>query len=163
MHSQTIKERDQVNRLLNWADRCICSGLEGGAVDVTICRHDPVRSWLANRKFHSMIADINKMAVIRIPSRTIRMSEFDADQCKALLVVWFANEKAEAGDPLPKPPRSFEDPITGKLISVRPSTTEWGKRLTCEFVEWLYSFGANYGVTWSEPALKQYESYRENQ
>jgi len=54
-----------------------------------------------------MIADINLMGVVRVPSRTIRLKEFDADQCKALLVIWFCNEKSQAGEELPKPPRSL--------------------------------------------------------
>lgn len=163
MHTKTITDKSQVNRLVNWVDGLTCKGLEGGAVDVTISRHDPTKSWLANRKFHAMIADINRMAVIRIPSRTIKMADYDADQCKALLVMWFANEKAEMGDPLPKPPRSFLDPVTGQQISIRPSTTEWGKKITCEFVEWLYFIGSQYGVIWSEPAIQQYQSYRDAQ
>jgi hypothetical protein len=163
MHLRTIKDKSEINKYFNWADGMICKGLEGGAVDVTISRHDPVRNWLQNRKFHAMIADINAMGVVRIPSRTIRLKEYDAGQCKALLVIWFCNEKAQAGEELPNPPRSFECPITGQQISIRPSTTEWGKKLTCEFVEWLYSFGAHYGVTWSEQSIKQYQSYREAQ
>lgn len=114
-------------------------------------------------KFHAIIGDINKTGVIVIPGRRIVMSDYDADQCKALLVMWFAAEKEQLGEPLPKPPRSFIDPISGQSISIRPSTTTWGKKLTCQFVEFLYMTGAMADVKWSEPAIKEYENYREAQ
>lgn len=114
-------------------------------------------------KFHAMIGDINKTAVISIPGRKVFMNRYDAEQCKALLVMWFANEKADMGDPVPNPPRHFRCPITGENITIRPSTIKWGKKLTCEFVEWLYATGTDAGTAWNEPALKAYQEYKEAQ
>lgn len=114
-------------------------------------------------KFHALIGDINKTAVISIPGRKIVMSNYDAEQCKALLVMWFANEKADMGEPVPNPPRHLLCPITGENITIRPSTIKWGKKLTCEFVEWLYSTGTQAGTVWNEPAIKAYQEYREAQ
>lgn len=122
---------------------------------------DTDKSSTQNARFHAMIGDINKTGVITIPGRRIVMSDYDADQCKALLVMWFAAEKEQLGEPLPNPPRSFIDPISGQSISIRPSTTTWGKKLTCQFVEFLYATGAMSDTKWSEPALKEYEQYRE--
>lgn len=158
-----ISELAQVNRALNWLDGMICKGLESGTVEVTIGRPAPVRSGEANKKLHAMIGDIHEQAVIAIPGRRIVMLDYDIEQCKALLVIWFANERAIAGDPLAKPPRNFRCPITGENISIRPSTTEWSKRDTGEFIEFLYATGSAAGVKWSEKALECYQSYREAQ
>lgn len=114
-------------------------------------------------KFHAMIGDIKKTGVIQIPGRRIVMNDYDNDQCKALLVMWFTNEVKGTDIEIPNPPRHFLCPITGENITIRPSTTKWGKKLTCAFVEWLYATGAMANVTWSEPALAAYAEYREAQ
>src|SRR5690606_32579737 len=97
----------------------------------------------------------NKQAVISLPGRRIKMSDYDADECKALLVVWFANERALEGRPLPKPPRTIIDPMSGEKISIRPSTTQFGKKNMAEFVEFLFATGSGSGFIRSDPALKE--------
>lgn len=163
MHKITVTSIDQINKALNWVDGGLVKGLSGGSVDITLCRHDPEKSEIQREKFHAMIGDINKTGIISIPGRRIVMRDYDQEQCKALLVMWFANEKEQMGEPLAKPPRNFTDPLTGQQISIRPSTVQWGKKLTCEFVEWLYSMGVMACVKWSEPAMKEYQNYREAQ
>lgn len=163
MPQATISDIANVNKALNWIDGQLCKALESGPVRITLDRPEPPKSEVQREKFHAMIGDINRTGIISIPGRKIVMSDYDPDQCKALLVMWFANEKDQMGEPLAKPPRNFTDPLTGQQISIRPSTVQWGKKLTCEFVEWLYSMGANASVKWSEPAMKEYERYREAQ
>lgn len=108
-------------------------------------------------KFHAMIGDIKKTGVITIPGRRIVMNDYDNEQCKALLVMWFTNEVEGTDIAIPNPPRHFMCPITGENITIRPSTIKWGKKLTCAFTEWLYATGALAGVSWSEESLKYYE------
>lgn len=153
-----------IEKLTGWLTQAI----KRGSVSVTAITSDEEdfdtgKSSVQNARFHAMIGDINKTGVIVIPGRRIVMSDYDSDQCKALLVMWFAAEKEQLGEPLPKPPRSFIDPISGQSISIRPSTTTWGKKLTCQFTEFLYATGAMADVKWSEPALKAYAEYKEAQ
>lgn len=163
MPKAIVKDISEVNRLLNWVDGSVCKALESGPVEIELRRPEAPKSDNQREKFHAMIGDINRTGIISIPGRKIVMSDYDPEQCKALLVMWFANEKEQMGDPLAKPPRNFTDPLTGQQISIRPSTVQWGKKLTCEFVEWLYSMGIMACVKWSEPAMKEYEGYREAQ
>lgn len=121
------------------------------------------KSDIQREKFHAMIGDIQKTGVIVIPGRKIVMSNYTADKCKALLVMWFANEMRDIGEPIPNPPENFECPLTGETITIRPSTTKWGKKITQLFVEFLYATGAMSGTRWSEKALKEYESYKQAQ
>ena len=151
-----------VGSLSGWLQKAI----KIGAVRVTAQNVDDVeepKSDPQRGKFHAMIGDIQKTGVILMPGRKVRMSDYDTDRAKALLVMWFANEKAEIGEPLKKPPQTFLDPISGQSITIRPSTAQWGKKLTCEFVEFLYATGTMAGVKWSEVALQEYSSYREAQ
>lgn len=124
---------------------------------------DPPKSDIQREKFHAMIGDIKKTGVITIPGRRIVMNDYDNEQCKALLVMWFTNEVKDSDISIPNPPRHFRCPITGENITIRPSTIKWGKKLTCAFVEWLYATGSMANVRWSEPALKAYNEYKEAQ
>jgi hypothetical protein len=155
----------QINSHLIEHRTFITKALESGAVGIEYYRPDLEEEKSDNQreKFHAMINDVNKTGVITMPGKRIVMINYDADQCKALLVMWFANEKALLGEKLPKPPSNFTDPLTGQNITIRPSTKTWGKKLTCDFVEFLYATGALAGVKWSEPALKEYQSYKEAQ
>lgn len=162
--TKTVESREQLIKCLNWMDGMICKGLETGPVAVTLGRPESARTGPQNSKSHAMYEDIRKMAVIALPGRRIVMADYDPSEAKALLVMWFANERALEGRPLSKPPRTVMCPITGENITVRPSTAEdFGKRDTAEFVEWLYATGTQAGVKWSEPAMKEYQSYREAQ
>src|SRR5690606_617523 len=117
--SKIIDSQIQIEPFLatlgGWLERALSGG---EAVKITAItdndpEFDPPKSDIQREKFHAMIGDINKTAVISIPGRKIVMSNYDAEQCKALLVMWFANEKADMGDPVPNPPRHFLCPITG--------------------------------------------------
>lgn len=125
---------------------------------------DVNKSDVQREKFHAMIGDIQKTGIIQLPGKRIVLSNYSTEKCKALLVMWFVNELEQLNDEklkIPNPPESFDCPITGQSITIRPSTTKWGKKLTCAFVEFLYATGAIAGVKWSEPALEAYAEYRE--
>ena len=155
----------QVDPFIAQIRRKIIKGLETGSVGVDLYRPDEEeeeKSDVQRCKFHAMIGDINKKCIIRAPSIRVDMSSYTYAQCKALLVIWFYKEKLFSGETIPNPPTHFTDPLTGEEITERPSTMAWGKKLTAEFVEYLYATGNAGGTAWSEPALKQYESYRQN-
>lgn len=160
-----VNQIEQINKALNWLDGAFVKILAAGKVpyvEIGIELDEP-KSDIQREKFHAMIGDIKKTGVIVIPGRRIVMNDYDNEQCKALLVMWFVNEVKGSEITIPNPPRHFKCPITGENITIRPSTIKWGKKLTCAFVEWLYATGAMAGVKWSEKALEAYQSYREAQ
>lgn len=151
--------------LAAWISRALSGGeaVKISAITDKDPEFDPPKSEIQREKFHAMIGDIQKTGVIVMPGRKVLMSQYSLEKCKALLVMWFANEMRDMGTPIPNPPENFECPLTGESITIRPSTTKWGKKLTCIFVEWLYATGAMAGVIWSEKAIEAYNSYREAQ
>lgn len=160
--TKTVHQIEHVNQAVNWVDTMICKGLESGPVSVTLGRPQKRRNSLSNAKLHAMIGDIQAQGVISMPGRRVTLSEYDTDALKALLVIWFANERAMNGEPLTRPPRSILCPVTGERVSIRPSTAEWGQKDAGEFIEFLYATGNDAGVRWSDPALKAYEEMRES-
>ena len=160
-----VHQLEQVNKAINWLDGAFVKILGAGKVpyfEIGIESDEP-KSDGQREKFHAMIGDIKKTGVIVIPGRRIVMNDYDNEQCKALLVMWFTNEVAGTDIAIPNQPRHFLCPITGENITIRPSTIKWGKKLTCAFTEWLYATGSMANVKWSEAGLAAYESYREAQ
>ena len=91
-----VSQLDQVNKALNWLDCAFVKILGAGKVpyvEIGIESGDP-KSDIQREKFHAMIGDIKKTGVIVIPGRRIVMNDYDNEQCKALLVMWFTNEVA---------------------------------------------------------------------
>lgn len=159
-----IQTHPQIDQALRWIDKNATAMLNAGKVMyVEAGVHDP-RSISQNSKFHAIIGDIHRCAVIKIPGRRIAMSDYSEDECKALLVVWFAKEREQEGRPLKKTLRTVVCPLTGEQITIRPSTADdFLKKDTAEFIEWLYATGSNAGVRWSDAALREYEIYKEIQ
>ncbi len=126
---------------------------------------DADRSTDQNSKFHAMINDINIGAIGVIGMTNIDMRNYDFDDCKALLVRWFITEKELNGDKIPDRVklRKVYDPMYGDWVYSRPSTTQFGKKLTAEFIEFIYATGSQLGVVWSEPAMREYQGYKEFQ
>lgn len=162
MTSKYVTKKETVNKMLNWADGDTCKILDKGLVArITIEGVDP-RTIEQNKKEHAMIDDIRKQAVFRVPGKVVRMSDYAEDEAKSLLVMWFANEMASCGTPLKKPPKLVTDPFLGIMYTIRPSTKDDLEiDETSQFIEWLYKTGAETGVKWSEPSLRQYEEYRQ--
>jgi hypothetical protein len=161
---KNIAEHPHIDHCLKWLDHNATKAINAGVnIYVEIGIADEPKTPEMNKKDHAMIADIHKQAIIKSIGKRIAMSDYSYDACKALLVIWFAKEKELNGEPLKKPPETVTCPISGDRITVRPSVTSFGKKIDCEWMEFLYLIGAESGVIWSEPALKEYSSYREAQ
>ena len=149
----------QIDPCLKWIDGGLTKLLNDGKnpyieIGIEELISDPQRA-----KFHAMIGDIVKQAVFKTPALTVKMSDYDLDEGKALLVRWFERECESMGEPLKHGSRIVTDPFTGEQITIRASTTKFLKKETISFVDWLYATGNDGGVKWSEPALKEYESW----
>ena len=161
--TRVANDKGEISVTLGWANEMMLKGIAKGPVSVTLGRPEEPRSVPVNAKFHCMISDIRHQAMIHIPGRRIRMADYNMDEAKALLVMWFARERDLNGDPLTNSPRSITDPTTGEQVQIRPSTAQWGKRDASDFVEWLYALGSDCKIQWSEPAMAVYEQYAQEQ
>lgn len=160
---KTLSKKESINKALNWADGDLLNIISGGnSAYIEIGVYDP-KSSQQNAKYHAMIGDIHKSAVFRLPGRMIVLRDYDIDEVKALLIVWFAKEMEITGKKLKKPQRVVIDPFTGENITVRPSSIDFEKEEANNFIEFLYATGSESGVKWSEPAMKEWKSYREAQ
>lgn len=155
-----IVDKTIINKALNWIDGALCKIIDSGEIPyIEIGIQTEKR--LMQEKYHAMIGDINRQAVIKAPGVVVDMRTYDAEACKALLVGWFENEKALLGEPLKKPGRTVIDPISKREITIRASSKEFSHDEDRDFIEWLYSLGADCKVVWTDPKTKQQQSYPE--
>jgi|GEM_PF-5861701 len=156
-----INTPTQIDQAFKYLDKFFTKALNSGHLPYFEIGLEDQRSSPQNSKEHAMIGDIRKMAVIKIPGKKIIMSNYSFEECKALLLIWFVKEKESQSEKLPRPIDKIMCPIYGEYVSIRPSIKDLGKKLTCEFIEFLYSVGSESGVKWSEPSLACYAEYRE--
>ncbi len=163
-----IHDHPAIDKAMKLLDRNATNILNNGKIPWMMVGYDDesedeeLRTDLQRSKTHAMINDIAKQAVFKTPGVIVKMADYDIDEAKALLVRWFERECAQLGEPLRHGSRIIVDPFSGEHITIRASTTKFLKNETINFSEWLYATGADGNVKWSEPALKEYETYRQN-
>lgn len=116
----------------------VCRGLRAGEVVVTLGRKK--RSNDQNAKLWPMLTDISRQ------------------------VDWFGR-KHSPGQWKDIITGSFEScefvpGIDGQMIMLGGRTSKYSKARFSELIEYIYAFGADKQVRWSEPALKAFEQYR---
>lgn len=150
----------QIPAAQNWLGEFAKQGLPAGPVLVTLTR--PRRGLDQNAALHAVIADIHTQGIVEGPSgERLVLAERSPEHTKAALVDAFADEMRSNGSPLKHPGGESWNWVARRFVSVRPSTTQFTKSECSEFIEWLYSTGADMGVQWSQRAETAYDTYRE--
>ncbi len=126
-------------------------GIKGGPVVVTFSRL--ARTAIQNRRFHALIGDIAKQVTFE-GGRT-----FHARIWKAKLVEQFEKELMANGESLRVPSEVTRSLDGERVITVRPSTTDFSAKEAAMFIEYLYCQGVELGVKFNDQALKVYEEY----
>lgn len=124
--------------------KTIIEALAGGDVSVVVRR--PCKSREQEKLYHALIAEIASQV------RTFG-KRYDTDVWKALLVDQFAVERTAMGEPLRKPGAVVPAMDgSGRMVTVRASTTEFNREEGGAFIEFLYAQGVEMGVRWSANA-----------
>jgi len=138
--TRTVKALAELPSAISWVLDNATKGLQGDAVVITLGRE--TRSKDQNSKLWPMLTDISKQ------------------------VEWYEMKHS---------PEVWKDLITGTLLKclILPnldgtgfvmcglSTSKMSKADFCELIEYIYAFGAQKNVKWSEKSLEIYAGYRE--
>jgi hypothetical protein len=138
----TVSDQNQIGRAINWLTGMLVKGLESGPVVVSVDREK--RTTDQNRKLWPMLHDIARQ------------------------VTWYGAMHSE---------EVWKDLITGtfRQCKVLPnldgtgfvmtglSTSKLSKADFSALIEYIYAFGADRDVKWSEPSLQAFAEYREAQ
>lgn len=118
--------------------------LAGGPISVLVRR--PSRSREQEKLYHKLIAIISSQV-------TVYGKLYYPEIWKALLVDQFEQERAAMGQPLRKPGQVVPAMDgSGRMVTVRPSTTGFSVAEGSDFIEFIYAQGIELGVKWPATA-----------
>lgn len=142
-HTKVIDGTASVKSALDWAYNIMLKGLAGGAVAIDIYRYEEERNLEQNKKQWAMYTDISNQVIWHGEKLT-------PEDWKDILSSDWAKQKIVPG-------------VGGGFVALGIRTSKLKKRELVELIEIIYAFGAERSVIWSEPALKEFEKYREAQ
>lgn len=121
-----------------------------GSVEVTLKRPDSKRSKDQNAKMWPMLLDIvNQKPEWPKPDGT--MCKMTPDKYKGMLCSSLFDFELLCNANM------------SGMVGFGTSTSKLSKKNFCLLIEFIYAFGANHGVQWSEKAQSVYDEYREAQ
>lgn len=118
--------------------QAIHQGMQSGPVVVTLSRE--TRSSEANSKLWAMLSDISKQV-------EHANTHFSPEDWKDILSAGYEEQRLVPG-------------VNGNFVAIGSRTSKYTKKKMCEFVEYLYWFGAEKDVVWSEKAVECYEEWQ---
>jgi hypothetical protein len=136
----TSADSESMAKMGKWLFSMITRAIVAGPVIITLGRE--TRTKEQNRKLWPMCTDFEP---VLFNGRLWKKEDW-----KCFLISAFRKEMPVVG-------------LLGEPVSISLKTSSMGKKDFSEFIEFIYSEGARWGVVWSEQSLEVYEEYREAQ
>lgn len=134
-----LRDNADVGPVMNRVWQAVQKGLGAGPVVITLGRRK--RTLDQNRKLWPMLSDVSCQV-------NWYGEKLSPDDWKHVFSAGLSRQRAVTG-------------IDGGFVVLGQSTSKMTKAQFSDLIELIYSFGAEQGVQWSEPALRAYEQYRE--
>lgn len=131
---------EKIDPALSWVFYRLRAGLLAGAVQLSISR--PRRSVDQNSKLWPMLKDVSDQVVWH----GLRLTP---SEWKDVLTAGIKKQKVVPG-------------IDGGFVVIGARTSQMRKKDFCELVEFIYWFGAEKGVRWSQPVRTGSEVWKES-
>lgn len=106
------------------------------------------RNGLQNAKLHAMLGDISKQV-------TLNGTKHNTHVWKRLTTAEFLKDRGER-------PLIIQD-LSGEVLVLWEKTSKMSTKVMAEYIEWLYAYGAQESVVWSEPRDESRELEREQE
>lgn len=126
------------------AHQAIDEAPEGYMVQIS----EPAKKRIQEEKYHAQIGDIAKQT-------THIGRKWDADDMKRLLVDEFAEEMRLAGTPLHHDGRVIPSLDGKRIVQLGIQTRDFYVKEASQFIEFLYAWGAQRDVVWTEPVYAE--------
>ena len=124
----------------------VSTGVTAGPVEIVARRPGKRRSLSQNAKLWPMLTDVARQ--VQWPVDGV-MQALAPEDWKDILTAGVRKEQRVAQG------------IEGGFVMLGSRTSKMRKKEFAELIEFIYWFGSERGVKWSEPALRTYEQYRE--
>ena len=110
---------------------------------------EPTKRRIQEEKYHAMLGDISRQT-------TYAGRKWDTEDTKRILIDEFADEMRSAGTPLHNDSRIIPSENGLRIIQLNIRSSDFFVKEAAQFIEYLYAYGANRDVVWTEP--KQMEA-----
>jgi hypothetical protein len=148
-----IKDNDSKRIVMTTLWDFVSEKIHGGGLDITVARQSKTR--LQERRYHSMMQDISKQV-------EFEGKRFSAKVWKVMLKDQFGHELLLAGTPLSKPGSVTMSIDGARVVQIPPESREFRMKEASDFIEYLFSFGAEFGIQWTDQETQaQYRDYWE--
>lgn len=113
---------------------------------------EPTKKRVQEEKYHAMCGDFAKQA-------EYIGRKWDTESWKRILVDQFAAEMRESGSPLHHDGDGQVVPSMDgrRIVQLGIQTREFYVKEAAAFIEYLYAVGAEMGIVWSEPKVREAE------
>lgn len=149
----TIKDSDSKRPIMTAVWDTVSEAIHSGGLDVTVAMMSKTRAQEA--RYHAMMSDISKQ--IEFDGK-----RFSAKVWKVKLKDQFEHELIAMGTPLSKPGSVTMSLDGARVVQIPPESKEFRKNEASDFIEYLFSFGAENGIEWTDPETQaMYRDYFE--
>jgi hypothetical protein len=105
---------------------------------------EPTKKRIQEEKYHAMIGDIAKQS-------TYAGRGWDFEDMKRILIDEFADDMRNAGTPLHNDSRIIPSENGLRIIQLNIRSSDFYVKEAAQFIEFLYAWGADRDVIWTEP------------
>ena len=135
-----ISGSSEINNACGWVGHWLAKGLAGGkAVSIKLAHE--TRGETQNRLLWALLACFADQKQYGGKSRS-------AEEWKIILISAYKFD-----------PSGIVIGINGEVVNLNYSTSELNKSQFSEFIELIYAQGSEWGIRWSDPAMKIYEEW----
>ena len=146
----TIKDADSKRSIMAAVWDFVGEAIQSGSLDVTVARASKTR--LQEARYHAMMSDISKQ--IELDGR-----KYSSKVWKVKLKDQFEHELIVLGTPLSKPGSETMSIDGCRVVQIPPESKEFRKGEASDFIEYLFAFGAESNISWTDPETQS--MYRE--
>jgi len=149
----TIKSNESKRSIMTALWDFVSESIHSGGIDITVAKESKTRA--QEQRYHAMMGDISRQ--IELDGK-----KFSSKVWKVKLKDQFEHELIVLGTPLSKP-GSVTMSVDGlRVVQIPPESKEFRKNEASDFIEYLFSFGAENNIEWSDPETQSlYKEYWE--
>lgn len=105
---------------------------------------EPTKRRIQEEKYHAMVGDLSRQC-------EYAGRKWDAEDSKRILIDEFAADMRGSGTPLHHDSRIIPSQDGLRIIQLNIRSSDFYVTEAAQFIEWLYAWGANRDVVWTEP------------
>jgi hypothetical protein len=125
--------------------------VDDSPIGYVITFSEATKKRIQEEKYHAQIGDIARQT-------DYAGKRWDADDMKRILIDEFADDMRNAGTPLHNDGRLIPSENGRRVIQLGIQSREFYVKEASQFIEFLFAWGADRSVEWTDPAMQRPEA-----